>query len=152
LLSGREVLVSDIKRAEELHGHLGPFLVIGVRMGEIAGRFLNVEGGNSGMRVMVRVPLVTPFSCILDGIQAVTRCTVGNRRLKIRNSDGPIMAVFKLKGCDKTLRVLVRPQLIEVLRKRLMDGDPNEELAWEVASMPEETLFELSFSLKRKKE
>lgn len=149
MLSGKEVLVSDIKRAEELHGHLGPFLVIGVRMGEIARSFLNVDGSNPDMRVMVKVPLITPFSCILDGIQAVTRCTVGNRKLRIKNSDGPIMAVFKLRGCGKALRICVRPQPIEVLKRRLMDGDPNEELAWEVAAMPEETLFELNVSRKK---
>jgi hypothetical protein len=33
-----------------------------------------------------KLPLSTPFSCILDGIQATTQCTIGNQKLRIKNS------------------------------------------------------------------
>jgi len=72
----------QMKKASELHGHMGPFLVIGVRIGRAAEQILNPENQqNKELRASVKVPLSTPFSCILDGIQSTTHCTVGNRRL-----------------------------------------------------------------------
>jgi formylmethanofuran dehydrogenase subunit E len=75
-------LTSLIKKAADLHGHLGPFLVIGVRMGSLAKKILNANAEeNNEFRVTARLPLLTPFTCIIDGIQATTQCTVGNQKL-----------------------------------------------------------------------
>jgi formylmethanofuran dehydrogenase subunit E len=85
-------LASLIKKAAGFHGHLGPFLVIGVRMGSLAKKILNVNAGeNNKFRVTARLPLLTPFSCVIDGIQATTQCTVGNQKLRIENSQAKKM-------------------------------------------------------------
>jgi len=61
-----EKLTSAIKNAEKLHGHLGPFLVIGVRMGKTVKRILNLNTGNkSELEATAKIPLLTPISCIL---------------------------------------------------------------------------------------
>jgi len=63
-------LILEIRNAENLHGHLGPFLVIGVRIGMLAKGISNANTWESNkLRVTARLPLLTPFSCILDGIQ-----------------------------------------------------------------------------------
>jgi len=132
----------EIKNAEKLHGHLGPFLVIGVRMGILAKRILNANVGESNkLRVTAKLPLLTPFSCIIDGIQATTQCTVGNQKLRVENSQAQITAYFKLQNPDKALKVHVNPKIIDELKNRYSTGASNEELAWEVASMPESLLF-----------
>jgi formylmethanofuran dehydrogenase subunit E len=138
----KEELTSAIKNAEKLHGHLGPFLVIGVRIGTTAKRILNPNiEGNGKLQAEAKIPLLTPFSCILDGIQATTSCTIGNQKLRIENSQKEIAVYFKLQNSDRTLKVLVNPKIVEKLMYRISEGAPNEELAREIANMPESQLF-----------
>lgn len=135
-------LTSLIKKAADLHGHLGPFLVIGVRMGSLAKKILNVNAGESNrFRVTARLPLLTPFSCIIDGIQATTQCTVGNQKLRIENSQAKIIVYFEQQDSHKVLRIHVNPKIIKELKKKYSEGASNEELAREIASIPESQLF-----------
>jgi formylmethanofuran dehydrogenase subunit E len=136
VLKENENLDSVIKRARELHGHLGPFLVIGVKIGEFAKKVLNGR-----MEALVKVPMVTPFSCIIDGIQASTQCTIGNRRLLVENSEKEITIRFKLQGSQKMLKIYVKQQLVEELKQKLSQGTADEELAWKVAQMPKNSIF-----------
>ena len=135
-------LTSLIKKAADFHGHLGPFLVIGVRMGSLAKKILNANAEeNNKFRVTARLPLLTPFSCIIDGIQATTQCTVGNQKLRIENSKAKIIVYFEQQNLDEGLRIHVNPKIIKELKKRYSEGASNEELAQEIASMPESQLF-----------
>ncbi|MEM2806833.1 MAG: formylmethanofuran dehydrogenase subunit E family protein [Candidatus Bathyarchaeia archaeon] len=137
-----ESLVLEIKKAENLHGHLGPFLVLGVKMANLAKKRLNIDRNNHrDMQVFVELPLTTPFSCILDGIQAATQCTIGNRRLRVKNFNGEITALFKIKGQNKTVKVRLNPQIRENIWKQLSEGVSGEKIAWEVAATPENQLF-----------
>ncbi|MBS7608603.1 MAG: formylmethanofuran dehydrogenase subunit E family protein [Candidatus Bathyarchaeia archaeon] len=143
MFDDREALVLSIKNAENLHGHLGPFLVIGVKMAKLAMKELNAsENKVLNMQIFAKLPLITPFSCVLDGIQATTHCTVGNRKLRVKSSDNDITVTFKLKGQDKTVKIRVKPQLVEELMSQLSKGIPNEKLAWMIAAKPEGELFE----------
>ena len=131
-----------IKKAIDFHGHLGPFLVIGVRMGSLAKRILNLNAEESNkLRVTARLPLLTPFSCILDGIQATTQCTVGNQKLRIENSQAKVIVYFEQQNLDKGLRIYVNPKIIKELKDRYSEGASNEELAREIAFTPESQLF-----------
>ena len=136
--SEKDKLKSLIEDAEKLHGHLGPFLVIGVRMGMIAQKFLD-----KNLHATVKTPFSTPFSCVIDGIQTATTCTVGNQRLKIENSKKEIVAYFKTPNPHKTLKITVNPQTVEELMGKLSEGVSNEELAWEIARKPEHELFRI---------
>jgi len=142
VLSEKHDLTLEIRNAEKLHGHLGPFLVIGVRMGSLAKKILNINVEESNkLRITARLPLFTPFSCIIDGIQATTQCTVGNQKLKIENSPAKIIVHFEQQNSDKMLRVHVNPKIVEELRNRYARGASNEELAQEIASIPQSQLF-----------
>lgn len=137
-----EELESAIKDAEKLHGHLGPFLVIGVRMGNIAKRVLNPNReGDRTLEATVRTQPLTPFSCVIDGVQATTQCTVGNQRLRIEKSPKEISARFKLQNSEKTLTVSVNSEMVEDLTGKIAEGFSNEELAREIARTPEKQLF-----------
>ena len=131
-----------IKNAAKLHGHLGPFLVIGARMGEAAKSYLDVDR-NSGRRLQasIKTPLSTPFSCVIDGIQASTTCTVGNQRLKIADSAKEIKASFTLQSTKKTMTILVNSKVVEDLIKEMSKGANPELLALKVTRMQEQQLF-----------
>lgn len=137
-----EELTSLIKKAADFHGHLGPFLVIGVGMGSLAKKILIVNAGEgSKFRVTAWLALLTPFSCIIDGIQATTQCTIGNQKLKMENSQTKIIVYFELKNSSKAFRIHVNPKIIKELKNRYSEGASNEEFAQEIASLPESQLF-----------
>ncbi|MEM3566357.1 MAG: formylmethanofuran dehydrogenase subunit E family protein [Candidatus Bathyarchaeia archaeon] len=144
MLNEKEALTLEIRNAEKLHGHLGPFLVIGVKMARLAKKILNVDGNKRwNLQVMAELPLITPYSCILDGIQATTQCTLGNRKLEVRNSNESIVAIFKLESQNKTLKIHVNEQVIGILKEQLTKGASNEDLAWKIADTSENQLFEI---------
>ena len=131
-----------ISNAVKLHGHLGPFLVIGVRMGRIAKRILDPEvKGGMKMQVTIKIPFFTPFSCTLDGVQATTSCTVGNQRLKIENSEEEIVGRFELRNPLGTLEISVNSKVMKELAKKMSEGTASEELAAQIASLSEAELF-----------
>jgi formylmethanofuran dehydrogenase subunit E len=131
-----------LKEVEKFHGHLGPFVVIGARMGRIAKRILNLTNSeNDALQVTAEVPLLIPFSCVLDGIQIATQCTVGNQKLRIKNSKKDITAYFQHIKLGKTLKILVNPKMTETLMDKISKGFQNEKLALEIARTPENQLF-----------
>ncbi|MEM3824040.1 MAG: formylmethanofuran dehydrogenase subunit E family protein, partial [Candidatus Bathyarchaeia archaeon] len=137
-----EELESVIKDAEKLHGHLGPFLVIGVRIGETAKEVLlaNLEESNA-LEATAKLPLSPPFSCILDGIQASVHCTIGNQRLKIENSREEVTIRFKPRNSGKILKFNLNQKVVEELLNKISEGIPSEELAWKIARASENELF-----------
>jgi formylmethanofuran dehydrogenase subunit E len=142
-MQNEEELKAMIDNAQKLHGHLGPFLVIGVRMGMIAKKALSVSDDQCGLlKASVKVPLFPPFSCLLDGIQASTSCTVGNQRLTIENSE-EICVNFAKQNASRTVKITLKPEVAEELEKKLAKGSLNEKFALELAHTPENQLFNL---------
>jgi formylmethanofuran dehydrogenase subunit E len=141
---GETQFETALKDAVKFHGHLGPFLVIGVRMGVTARRILAFLGNErNGLHVTVRVPLITPYSCVLDGIQSTTQCTIGNGRLTVLDSSREIVAEFTLQDSRKTLIISINTALIDEIESEFSKGTTNEEVAAKVTSKPEHELFEL---------
>jgi len=136
-------LIPIIKKATDFHGHLGPFLVMGVRIGLIGVRELEAKGNQEKLRVTAMLRNSVPFSCVIDGIQVATKCTIGNKKLRLRRSLG-IAARFELQRGEQ-VTVAVNPASFDTLKKKLLaENVPPEEvrqLAQLVASMPEEELF-----------
>jgi formylmethanofuran dehydrogenase subunit E len=132
-----------LERAVEFHGHLGPFLVLGLRMGILGLRELNVEGGDRRVRVTAKLKYSIPFSCAVDGLQISTKCTIGNKKLTITDYTG-VAADFKLED-GKQATVIVKSDFFDMLKKKLpSESVPSEEvqkLAKLVASTPEEEIF-----------
>lgn len=142
---GQKELDSTMSEAVRLHGHLGPFLVIGARMGNIAKILLKGHAKGSVMlNATIRVPFVVPFSCAIDGVQVTTHCTVGNQRLSLKSWKGGIHGSFTVGGSGKVVDVHVRRRVIEHLKKRMSEGAANEELAEEILQLPEDELFVVS--------
>jgi formylmethanofuran dehydrogenase subunit E len=132
-----------IDNAQKLHGHLGPFLVIGVRMGMIAKKALSVSDDQCGfLKASVKVPLFPPFSCLIDGIQVSTSCTVGNQRLTIENSE-EICVSFAKQNAGRTVKVTLKPEVAEELKKKLSEDALTEEFALKIAGLPENQVFQI---------
>jgi len=128
-----------VRDAARFHGHLGPFLVVGVRMGLAAVRGL----GLYGLEGKIAVRLLPPFSCVIDGVQVATHCTVGNRKLIVQNSNDAIMGEFVVVDSPSGVRVCVRSDWVKRLMDEISRHVPLEELAWRVAASGEEELFRI---------
>jgi formylmethanofuran dehydrogenase subunit E len=110
-------------------------------MGMIAKKALNVTSDQcTSLRASVKVPLFPPFSCLLDGIQASTSCTVGNQRLTIENSE-EICVNFAKQNAGRTVKITLKPKMAEELKKKLTKGSLTEKFALELARTPENQLF-----------
>ena len=135
-------LMSLIEKAADFHGHLGPFLVIGVRTGLLGVRELGAKENAEKLRVTVMSKYSVPFSCVIDGIQVATKCTIENKKLRVKNSSG-IAAKFELQNGEEAT-VTVNPATFNKLKNKLPENVSSEELrelARLVASMPGEELF-----------
>jgi len=130
-------LMSLLKKAADFHGHLGPFLALGVRMGLVGVRELGAKENAEKLRVTVMLKHSVPFSCVIDGVQVATKCTVGNKKLRVKKSSG-IAAKFELQNGEH-VTVTVNPATFNKLEK--VSSGELRELAQLVASMPEEELF-----------
>lgn len=143
---GRKLNV-HLSEATDLHGHFGPFLTLGVRMGILGLRELATRKGDPGLQVTVSLEYALPFSCMLDGIQSSTRCTVGNKRLRWKESK-EFGAVFLNQNSGREVEVKINPNVVQELRLKLANTKPKDEtvrqIALEIWGRSEKELFSVS--------
>lgn len=144
----KQELEDIIEEAVDLHGHLGPFLVLGVRMALIGMRELETKKGNPKLRVTVITKPSVPFSCVIDGIQVATKCTIGNRKLRLRDSTKNAAVKFQiLEGNIVTVTLSsAKQEELEKLLSKHASFQEVERIARNVVSMPEKELFKVKRS------
>ena len=112
-------------------------------MGEIAKKeLLASDNQQTNLLTKAKVPLFPPYSCLLDGIQVTTTCTVGNQRLTIENSN-KICVEFTRQDSGKRLKITLSSRMINELEKKLKEQALTEKYALELASVPQNQLFDL---------
>lgn len=87
-----------LKTIERFHGHLGPYAVLGYKMGKIACEKLGSDPFEKSVTVFTGT--TPPISCLVDGIQLGSGCTLGKGNISIRNDLLP-KAVFSNKQGQK---------------------------------------------------
>lgn len=116
-----------------LHGHRGPFLACGIRMGLLALRLLESTGFD-GIEAVAETGDVPPVSCLADGLQVSTGCTAGKGNLKVVEGGRPAARFFT---GTRSVRIALRAEVA----KAILDGGAGEGLVdWALAA-PEEELF-----------
>ena len=98
------MLNETLKRLEQFHGHLGPYAVIGYRMGLIANEKLGKDPFSK--KAVVYTGTTPPISCIVDGIQMSSGCTTGKGNLFVKNESIP-KAVFS-SGDSKQFQIILK--------------------------------------------
>jgi formylmethanofuran dehydrogenase subunit E len=125
----------ELKRAAEFHTHLGPFLVVGLRMGRVVTRELGRDPFT--IKIQANTGRVPPYSCLVDGLQMSTPCTVGNGCLSV--SDRRDMSVEAVKDLV-TLTVRLRHEMWQRIERECTEEN-QETFAREIWEMPEEDLL-----------
>ncbi len=110
-----------LQRAVEFHGHLGPYLVLGLR----AGLYANQVLGRDPMKTeaFIQSKTTPPESCFVDGVQLSTGCTLGKGNISLQQGEG-LRVTFKKNSHEITLKL--KNEIIEE-----MNALPSEEKAWE---------------------
>ena len=99
------------EEAVRFHGHNGPFLAMGYRVGQFAQGSLAPER-IMDMSCIVKSPIRKPFTCVIDGIQCATDCTLGKGNVELKPTENGISAVFKSRT-GKELTMEVRSEVLE---------------------------------------
>ena len=98
----------------QFHGHLGPSVVAGARMGMIGLRAVDAKG-YFDVEVTCKGPLAQPpQSCFLDGVQVATGATTGKRTLNWTQADNLVVRV-KNTQTGKTAELRPTPALMDML-------------------------------------
>ena len=122
----REYSVQDLAR---FHGHLGPFIVLGYRIGRYALRELG--GDPFSVQAEVYCSGITPQSCLADGVQLGSGCTLGKGNIDLIRSER-VFCIFSAE--EKKITITPHPF------KPLSPEDPDYELNIERYA---ETLYHL---------
>ena len=87
-------------------------------MGDSAKKALSISNTESThLRAEVSVPLYPPFSCLLDGIQVSTTCTIGNQRLQFKNSK-IVQATFMVEETGKIVKITLTKKFRETMEEK----------------------------------
>lgn len=107
-----------LKNLERFHGHLGPYLVVGYRMGLIANSILNNDPFSK--KVIVETGVKPPLSCIIDGIQIGSGCTLGKGNISVQSKGIP-KALF---SCDrKHVEIVLKPNIKKDIDKNVTEDN-----------------------------
>ena len=121
-----------LRWAIRFHGHLGPFLVLGLRAGL---RAVELFGHNPfKLKAIVTLKRATPYTCFLDGIQFSTGCTLGKGNIEVLEGDG-IVVRFIHEGRELTLRV--RDEILD----EALNAEDAEGEALKLLKLPLDELF-----------
>ena len=118
--------------AIRFHGHLGPFLVLGLRAGL---RAVELFGHNPfKLKAIVTLKKAIPYTCFLDGIQFSTGCTLGKGNIEVLDGDGITVRFIHERG---ELTLIVRDEILEeAVNEEDMEGE-----ALKLLKLPLEKLF-----------
>ena len=113
-----ENMDNTLSNIEKFHGHLGPYAVIGYKMGIIANENLGDDPFIKNAKVWTGCN--PPISCIIDGIQLSSGCTLGKGNIEVIDENTP-KAVFTNKN-GKNIII----QLNEEIRNEI-DSEVNKD-------------------------
>jgi hypothetical protein len=83
---GRVISDDVLKQATRFHGHLGPWLVLGLNAGAYARKKLAASPFELSARVFC--PAGTPYTCFVDGVQFSSGCTMGKGNISHHRAKG----------------------------------------------------------------
>lgn len=131
----------EIKR---MHGHVGPWNVLGWRIGKAALREFGTKWGWHELDIICYVPIKTPYSCMADGMVVGTGNSIG--RLDLRLAEVVSLEFIHVCIQRKDGRgpvLIIRPQRAYLRHIDAPKPEELEKLSRECSSIEESDLFEI---------
>lgn len=118
-----------MERLRQFHGHLGPYAVLGYRLGDYAVQALGVNRW-FGLSIDASGPTKAPMGCFFDGMQLSSGCTFGKGNLRVTGAApgaGGVLYHLEFTGSNGArLIVDVKPSVTKLFASWLQAGDPEE--------------------------
>lgn len=109
-----------IERGTQFHGHLGPFLIAGIRMGLLALEILG-SPGYFDVQAKAETGTAPPLSCLADGVQIGSGCTLGKGNIRVTEMCRPRVHFFNNEGRRVTIEL--RPEI----HLGFLEGESDEQ-------------------------
>lgn len=129
----------SLSEAEKFHGHLGPFLVLGLKIGCEAIKELKAQR-HFGILVRVQGADKKPKSCLIDGLQLTTGATFGKGNIEKIASKSIKIIVKNLRN-NKRIVFKFKKSLIKRL-DNIKTHSESEKLARQLYKSRPEKLFD----------
>src|SRR2546422_2072926 len=129
-------LPEELADLQRFHGHLGVYVTLGLRMGEIGKRRF---GHYKGLQARVESQPEPPVRCVLDGIQFSSGCTMGKGDIGLESATDPAVTVEE-EG--RPLPVALKPGWRERI-DREMSKEKEIEQSLFYYTIPESDVFEI---------
>ena len=129
---------------ERMHGHVGPWNVLGWRIGKAVLREFETKWGRHELDIICYVPVKTPYSCIADGLIIGSGNTMGWLDIRLAEVMSIDLIHVDIRRKDGTGHVLVfRPR--RDLLEHIDAPKPQdlEKLSRECSTMQESDLFRI---------
>jgi formylmethanofuran dehydrogenase subunit E len=129
---------------ERYHGHVGPWNVLGWRIGQAALREFKSQWGRHELEVVCYVPPQTPYTCLADGLSVGTGNSQGRldlRMAEVLTCSQAFVAVGRKDGKGDVLELRPQPEYLKSILNQPVEK--LEALCQDCAKMPEEKLFTL---------
>ncbi len=96
-----------LREIKRFHGHIGPYAIIGYKMGELANKTLGPDPFSK--RVVVWTGTTPPLSCIIDGLQMSSGCTLGKGNILVHQKGSPKAQFTSDDG--KKIEITLKPSI-----------------------------------------
>ena len=94
-----------LRQIERFHGHIGPYAIVGYKMGEIANKTLGSDPFSK--KAVVWTGTTPPLSCIIDGLQISSGCTMGKGNILVKQESSPKVQFTNNDG--KKILITLKP-------------------------------------------
>lgn len=127
-----------LQKSAEMHQHLCPRQVLGVRMGLLAGQWLGLDVPQSDKRLLT---IVETDGCFIDGLAVATGCRIGRRSMRVLDF-GKVAATFVDTQTGRAVRIVPSSQSRQLAKTYA----PEAESRWHAylygyQRIPDEELF-----------
>lgn len=133
-MSSNDLLAGAIK----FHGHLGPFLVLGLKAGLAGVDYL----GKDYFKTKAKVETASrpPRSCFIDGVQFASGCTMGKGNIEVIVGD-EVAVEFTLG--ERKIKLGVKQEIIKAL-ENVSKSSQAEAISKDFMQKADTDLFQIS--------
>jgi len=129
---------------KRMHGHVGPWNVLGWRIGQAALREFDTKWGRHELDIICYIPMETPYSCMVDGLVLGTGNSIGRLDIhlaEVMSIDLIYVAVRRKDGTGPVLILKPKTDYLKRIEKRTVHE--LEELSRQCSLMKENDLFRI---------
>lgn len=132
--------MTSIKEAVKFHGHLGPYLILGLLAGDLILKKLNCKK-YFGLKVEVYGANKRPKSCLIDGLQLATGATYGKGNINKHPAKQIKITSFNTEG-GRRIALTLNKTLLKKL-ELLESHAESERFAKKLLGLKDQALFDL---------